>query len=216
MEHLRRLIDANYHSQVYSKEREDEQNSIVFSLLERQHGSFENQNEYISPPRECENWIVLTCGPMGAGKTSVVNWLLHGGHLPLTNPVCVDMDEIREMLPGSNAIKRKMPDKFGELTQREAGLVAELTILSALERRRDLIVDSSLKDVQWQKQYLAFLTSRYPHSRVALVHVTASEVTIRERVARRNHVTGRRLPLLVLEHSLKVMVKAIIVVMAVI
>ena len=80
-----------------------------------------------------EPFIVFTAGAMGAGKGHVISDLVNDGRFPLLAFVTVDPDEIRRKFPEFILYAEQVPERAGELTQKEAGFVAELMTLAALQ-----------------------------------------------------------------------------------
>jgi hypothetical protein len=64
----------------------------------------------------------------------------------------------------------------------------------AMRHRQNVWVDGSLSSGQWFSSVFQDIRKRYPHYRIAIIHITASEATIRERIARRSAATGRSIP----------------------
>jgi hypothetical protein len=86
---------------------------------------------------------------LGAGKTHTINKLHESGHFPLESFVTVDPDEIRRRLPEFQSYIQHNPERAGELTRKEAGMIAEILTNSALEQGMNVLVDGSLKDAAW-------------------------------------------------------------------
>jgi gluconate kinase len=68
--------------------------------------------------------------------------------------------------------------------------VRQILTLKALQDRKNVIVDGSLRDYAWYSQYLASLREKYPTSKLAIIHVTASPNTALARAEQREHFTG--------------------------
>jgi hypothetical protein len=78
-----------------------------------------------------------------------MNRLNETGQFPLESFVTVDPDEIRRRLPEFLGYIQRSPEKAGELTRKEAGMMAEILTISALEQGMNVLVDGSLKDAAW-------------------------------------------------------------------
>lgn len=72
----------------------------------------------------------------------------------------------------------------------------------ALGNNQNIWVDGSLKDGKWFKQVFNNVHKRFPHYRIAIFYVFASEKIIRERIAERESETGRGVPEATLRESL--------------
>ena len=85
----------------------------------------------------------------------------------------------------------------GEL--QESGTLAELAQELAMEQRCHVWVDGSLRDFDWYAPKIASLRKQFPHYRIALFYIHASEATVRRRVetraARGGGAQFSRLPL---------------------
>ena len=77
------------------------------------------------------------------------------GLLPLPRFVRVDIDRIRELLPEMREYTRRDARTAGQMTQKEAGLIAEVVSEEALARGLNVWIDSSLRDADWWSQELA-------------------------------------------------------------
>ncbi len=115
--------------------------------------------------------------------------------LKLYRPVVVDIDGIRDLFPEAESMKLMHPERFGERTQKEAGLIAELTIYQAISQGRNVILDSSLRDISWFKEFIPKLTKFSKLGgregvNFALVHVYCPREECWKRILQRNAATG--------------------------
>ena len=124
------------------------------------------------------------------------------GLLPLPRFVRVDVDRIRELLPEMREYSRRDARTAGQMTQKEAGLIAEVVSEEALARGLNVWVDSSLRDAGWWTQELERIRRSYPH-KLAILYTSASWERIQEREEKRGEVTGRRIPLGVLKATFR-------------
>ena len=204
-------LDYKYHGR-YSLERQALQDSIIRSMLsfeDMQTGkasmrtqadrTFRGGRE-LKQPRQ--PWAIYTAGCMGSGKTHIMNRLDAHGLLPLPRFVRIDIDRIRSLLPEMEGYIARSPSIAGAMTQREAGLIAEVATEEALRRGLNLWVDSSLRDADWWTYELQRIRRTYPH-RLAILHVTATWPRVVQREAKRGEVTGRRIPQDVLAATFK-------------
>ena len=132
---------------------------------------------------------MFICGPIGSGKTFLRHYMTIQGYLPVDAPIIINMDDIRLMLPESNILKEKEPWTWGANSQQESGLIAELISFVAISLGRSIIVDGTMKDISWNKQYIKSMKSLAPDRNefnVGVIHVTAKPEIIFKRVNSRN------------------------------
>jgi len=185
---MREQLDYDFHV-FYSTERQQLQDRIVESLLD--------VNKDVRP------WMVFTAGVMGAGKSYTIHRLHQEGYLPLDSFVVVDPDEIRKLLPEFQGYLEKSAPHAGSLTRKEAGMVAEILSLAALQRGRNVLQDGSLRDARWYEHYFSTLRQLFPGIRLGIIYVTAPVDVIRERVTERAKETGRSIPPEVLDQTIR-------------
>merc|ERR1712238_94575 len=93
----------------------------------------------------------------------------------------------------------------GERTRKEAGLIAELLTQIALRDGRNVLVDGSLKDSDWYKDYFLGLREEYGEIglRIGILHITAPKEAIFDRARERSKITNRVVPQHILEHAIE-------------
>ena len=159
---IRRSLDAQFHGQ-YSARRRRRQNEIVASVCGQGELVLGRSNVEVNSSSSSSSsctWLVLTTGPMGCGKSRCVEHLLKSGLLPLERPVLVDVDMIRALLPGSKVLSRRRPMQYGYKTQKEAGCVAEMCILAGILGGRHVVVEGTLRNIEWYTKYLEELPGK--------------------------------------------------------
>lgn len=201
-----RLLDHRYHSP-YSKTRQAVQDAVLLSLLSTTTVYDRDTGRVCSIPTN--NWIVFTAGCYGAGKTHTIRKLHESGEFPLDGFVQVDPDEIRRRLPEFHVYIQRNPERAGELTRKEAGMMAELLTNHALEQGQNVLVDGSLRDAEWYEEHFADLRKAYPKLRIGIFHVTAPPEAVFERVQQRAKATGRVVPVDALLRSMDEVPKAV-------
>jgi predicted kinase len=117
----------------------------------------------------------------GAGKSHTMRVLVEKGRFPLLAFVNVDPDRIRYFIPEFHIYLEHNAELAGELTRKEAGLMAEILTLAGLQAGKNVLVDGSLRDHYWYRQYFARLRSDFPALRIAILHVTAPPETVFQR-----------------------------------
>lgn len=192
-------LDYTYHK-FYNTDRQILQDSMIDLFHDTVVHDTENNTTCEVPS---ENWMVFTAGCMGAGKGHTIHWLSSQGLFPLSAFVRVDPDDLRDLLPELPGYIKENPATAGYLTQKEAGYIAEVLTADALAKGKNVLVDGSLRDADWYKEYFLSLQSKYPKLRLAIIHVTASESTVFERVAKRSKETGRIVPRELLEETMR-------------
>lgn len=121
----------------------------------------------------------------------------------------VDPDEIRRRLPEFAVYIKRSPERAGELTRKEVGMMAELLTNYALERGQNVLVDGSLRDAEWYEQHFQHLRTTYPKLRIGIIHVTAPTEAVFDRVTQRAKATGRVVPTDALVRSMEEVPKAV-------
>jgi len=189
-------IDREYHG-VYQKERAEYHLQSVSNLIPKAVPSHPSDGTPDGP----SPWLIYTGGAMGSGKGRTMRWLRMNGYFPVPDVVVVDQDAIRQCFPEFQGYVRRDPYTAGWRTQRESGLVAELTYQAAMTMQRHVVVDGSLSNIEWYKALIPKLRSRFPRYRVGVVFVTAPREEIILRVERRAKITGRMVPLQEIDRS---------------
>jgi hypothetical protein len=179
--HIRKTLDYKYHAN-YTFERQHLQDAIISDMLDEAIILDVDGNIGTVPTKP---WIVFTAGAMGAGKGHTMNVLVEMGRFPLKAFVSVDPDEVRRLLPEYHMYINENPELAGELTRKEAGYIAEILTLAALQAGKNVLQDGSLRDSDWYKIYFERLKKEFPSVRQAIIHVTAP----REAVFRRASVS---------------------------
>ncbi len=118
---------------------------------------------------------------MGAGKSHTLNFLNERGNFPLAAFVLIDPDEIRQNLPEFSLYVSKDPLHAGSMTRKEAGYIVEILTLAALQSGKNVLVDTSLRDHEWYKEYFAMIRKDYPNVKLAILHVVAPEEAVFKR-----------------------------------
>lgn len=200
---IRQRLDYQYHAN-YSCARQLLQDSIIESMLNT------TVVQGKDTARECtEPWIIFTAGVMGAGKTHTIRQLHANGQFPLESFVSVDPDEIRRLLPEFDVYIETCPERAGELTRKEAGMIAEILTEAALEHGQNVLVDGSMRDAAWYQNYFDALRHSFPTLKLGIIHITAPITAIFQRVKQRAKATGRVVPKDVLLKSIEQVPKSV-------
>jgi predicted kinase len=163
--HIRSILDYNYHAH-YRKDRQWFQDSIVCDLLE----NVQETDACITP---YEPWLIYTAGAQGTGKTFTIQKLVEEGKLPLLSYVHVDPQEIAYHIPEFYAYNQKCPENADQMTKKEAGYIAEITVLAALQAGRNVILDGALHDYDWWNCFFDQCRTEFTSVKVALFYIIA-------------------------------------------
>lgn len=188
----KKRLDYDYH-RVYRRDRQALQDKILQKALSNvKIIDHENGNVCCRPTKP---FIVFTAGAMGAGKSHTIQTLQLRNLFPLSAFVRVDPDNLRTQLPEFHSYYNRIhPIQAGEMTRKEAGHLVELLTLISLDHGMNVLVDGTLQDWIWYKQYFQYLRKNYPNIQIAILHVVAPKSTIYHRVKERGKITGRFVP----------------------
>ncbi len=182
---IRATLDYNYHK-YYTEERQLLQDEIITTLLNETTMVMDESGNRCSRPKD--PWLVLTAGAMGAGKSFTVRQLAKRGLFPLESFVVVDADNVRRLLPEFSGYVNRDPERAGENTRKEAGLITEILTEAALRQGQNVLVDGSLKDATWYQAHLDVLRRAHPKLRTCILHVMAPPEAIFQRAMVRNRI----------------------------
>jgi len=203
--HIRKNLDYSYHCN-YTENRQRLQNSIIEDMLDSAMITDIKGNVCTTPT---EPWLVFTAGAMGAGKGYTIQKLVERKRFPLSGFVMVDPDEIRRIFPEYKVYVKTRPLQAGELTRKEAGLVAEILTLAALQAGKNVLVDGSLRDYGWYRSYFKSMKIEHPLLKIGILHVTAPREAVLKRASSRAKLTGRVIPNELLELAIKQVPKSV-------
>jgi predicted ABC-type ATPase len=178
---IRSRIDTKYHG-IYTAERQELQDSLVAHTLD--DGGLSHH----------QPWLILTAGPMGAGKSHVVGWMQENEYFLEDQVVHCDPDVFKAALPEWSEYVARDRLSAGTLCHRESGMLVEIAMEASLARGMHCWVDGSLKDGEWYRHVILDVQARFPKYAVAILEVTASADEIFERVRKRAIETGRDVP----------------------
>lgn len=198
-EDARRHLDYSYHRQPAAK-RQVLQDAILNRVVQNHDGVDQGVEEKKQLRRP---WLVLSAGPMGVGKSYVLSKLHSAGYFPLDRFLMIDPDMIKTEIPEFAGYLRENPDTAATLLHGESTQMADILFQHALASSSDMLVDGSLRDVEWYTDLISNkLRKNYPNYRIAILHVTAKDDTIRERARQRAKASGRAVPAELLEQSI--------------
>eukprot|EP00928_Gymnodinium_smaydae_P070710 TRINITY_DN54492_c0_g1_i1.p1 TRINITY_DN54492_c0_g1~~TRINITY_DN54492_c0_g1_i1.p1 ORF type:complete len:441 (-),score=43.23 TRINITY_DN54492_c0_g1_i1:232-1554(-) len=195
---IRALLDYSWHK-LYHPARVEMQDKIISHLFSQTS----RQKHDLLP------WVVFTAGAMGAGKGHVVRWMEQKGYLPLDRFVVVDPDQIRQSFPEWPGYLAQGAQRAGELTQKEAGCIAEILGYKALQQRLNVVFDGSLRNAEWYTKYFQLIRDQFPGIRIMILHIVAEEEQVLKLAERRARSTGRRVPREVLLKTLEIVPRSV-------
>ena len=176
---IRQSRDYSYHTH-YTPERQLWQDHAIQTVVARTE-------------RQGNPWIVYTCGPMGAGKGYALSWMSRNGYFPLEDIVCIDPDHFKKMMPEWPHYVAERSDA-GSHCHRESGFLQEIAQEVAMKSSQNVWVDGSLRDGAWFAQVFKSIRRRFPHYKIAIFEVSASEEVVRQRIKQRAALEGRDIP----------------------
>lgn len=194
-ERARSALDYSYHFNP-TLERQDLQDHIVEGVVK-------------NGVRSQRPWLLFTAGAMGAGKSFCMKKIFERGYFNLDCFAVVDPDQIRRELPEYDDYIAYDNISAGEKTQQEASLIAQIATEVAIQRRKHVIVDGSLRDWSWYMSYFQHIRREQPYRRIAIIHVEAPRDAVYKRAERRAKITGRAVPRRLLDEALEQVPKSV-------
>lgn len=198
-------LDYTFHKK-YRVERQLFQDALIENFLAT---IVKDKDTNMTCDHPLENWIVFTAGAMGAGKGRTMQWLTDSGLFPMDAFVNVDPDILRGMLPEMEGYNEVDALNMGWRTQKEVGYISELLTHRALDSKKNVLVDGSLRDKHWYHVYFCSLRARFPILKIAILHVTAKKETVLARAKKRAITTGRTVPPQAILHSMEEIPKSL-------
>lgn len=186
----RSRLDYNYHT-LLVRQRQILQDAI----LERIAAD-------ANPVQADAPWIVFSAGPMGVGKGYVLTQLQKLNILDLKQFVKIDPDLIKTELPEMAGYLQFETNSAATKLHRESTQMADILLEDALMKGLSILVDGSLRDVQYYSSFFKRLKEGPVKYRIAILHVTADDHVIRDRAASRAVKSGRVVPPDVLQESI--------------
>lgn len=138
---------------------------------------------------------------MAAGKSYVVLHLFKNGWFPLETFLNIDPDKLKSELPEMPGYLQVDAESAATKLHRESTQMSDVLFEYALQNSMRMIVDGSLRNVDWYKKLFARLRKDYKQYRIAILHVKADRDTIYKRAQARAEKTGRAVPRALLDES---------------
>lgn len=108
--------------------------------------------------------------------------------------VHIDPDFFKRIMPEWSTYVGVNKEFAGTACHQESGYIQEIAQEVSMRERQHVWVDGSLSDGEWFKTIFEDIRKRFPHYRIAIFYISASEATIRARIAKRTAETGRSIP----------------------
>jgi hypothetical protein len=140
---------------------------------------------------------------MGAGKGYVLSTLYKSGLFPLDGFLKIDPDMLKIELPEMSGYLRVDPESAATKIHRESTQMADVLFEHALLNLTPMLVDGSLRDVNYHRSLFKRIRSDFSEFRIAIIHVTTNPRTIHERAKKRAERTGRAVPTELLDASIE-------------
>lgn len=175
-EYLEKYIDYTYHEK-YNDVRKQLHASIIDDHFKNK---FKNEKKQ----------IIFIAGCYCTGKSYFVN-SMKKQIIDENNFVFVDMDNIRKNIPEYITYLEENMLTAPIKTNKESGYIAELIQFHALSNGYSLIVDESMKDFEWKKQYLIWINKTFPEYEIIIIFISSSKELIFSRNKKRFDIEKR-------------------------
>ena len=149
--------------------------------------------------------LFFTAGPMGAGKTFVLEALARAGYYEKEKFATVNPDLIAPKIPEYRGFYSLAPEETASILHKESGQIADELLESALKNKKNVIVDGSLRNAEWYRSEFQRIRREYPSYGIFILYVKASAPKILERIAKRaaDPKDGRYTPKELALHSIE-------------
>jgi adenylylsulfate kinase-like enzyme len=154
-------------------------------------------------------FIVFTSGPMGVGKSYVMSQLHKRKLFPFQNFVKIDPDMLKSELPEMAGYLQYDSESAATKLHRESTQMSDVLFEHSLSSNRNILVDGSLRDVDWYTQLFHRLRHEFPQYTLVIMYVSASTETIKKRARVRAMVSGRAVPEDLLQQSIDQVPKSV-------
>lgn len=177
----RASLDYTYHINP-TLQRQELQDAIISGFVEQ------------AKRWEVRPWVLFTAGPMGAGKSYTLRALSRKGLFPLSKFVLLDSDAFKYELPEMQSLVRANCHSAASKTHKESGMLVEIAMYELLCRGTGIVVDGTLRDVEWHRGLIHRIRKKFPSYRFGILQVKAPPELVLERALSRQKDTGRAVP----------------------
>ena len=189
-EKSRSKIDLSYHTTIYPPDRIQFQDELIETYLEKGESS--------SKPR-----LIFTAGPMGAGKTTLINKLASKNQLDLNHFIWIDPDRIKNDLPEYSLFRKLDLRTAATRVHMESIYLQEILFWEALDQRKNVILDRSFKGTEWHRSLIQLIRQDYPEYTLEAIEVHSNRETLYRRLQIREEREGRHVPESLVELSIR-------------
>mmetsp|Transcript_37960 Transcript_37960/g.83233 ORF Transcript_37960/g.83233 Transcript_37960/m.83233 type:complete len:403 (-) Transcript_37960:1263-2471(-) len=195
----RRRLDYSYHrNPAYA--RQELQDSILRRVVDAADAGATGTADRSASGSP---WILFTAGPMGVGKGYVLSTLDNSNLIPLDRFVKIDPDKLKTEIPEYSGYLQSDAESAATKCHRESTQMADVLFESSLLKQTSMIVDGSLRDVDYHKKLFERIRKDHSQYKIAIIHVTAKRETIHNRAKTRAERTGRVVPTDLLDESIE-------------
>jgi adenylylsulfate kinase-like enzyme len=191
----------------YTKQRQQDVHVPVLAALIKDRPADEEGEEKKNkrPPPPSRPTVVFMAGSMASGHTHVWNCFLQ----LLPDEFCAlnflrnDPDVFKTQLPEAAQFASDNDRTASTRLHHESCYLSERLLWEALARGRNMVVEGTLKDEAWHRDWFERIRLLYPAYRIVILYVEAPRETILQRAERRAKRTGRFVPPSVLEDAIR-------------
>lgn len=198
----RSLLDYSYHANPL-KNRQLLQDEILRRVVESAPCSTATDSSPSSTKHQQRPWMVFTAGPMGVGKGYVLQELHKANLFPIQEFIKIDPDLLKSELPELPGYIQINPVIAASQLHRESTQMADVLLEHALAHSHSILVDGSLRDVEYYTSFLKRIRREFPTYQIAILQIVASREVIFQRAKTRGEKTGRVVPIELLEESIR-------------
>ena len=186
--HVRKELDYTHHVH-YTKNRQWLQDSIIEKLLgELVTGCYEGRYECAAKENKRSNFIISVpkkpfliylVGPSNSSyKNFFVKTLIEKKLFPVMGFILVDNEEICQLFPEySRHVEHNGHTIAKSVTMKEAGYVAEILTVAALQIGMNVLVYSALRDLEWHKKYFGLLKKDFNQLSISILHLACGDAS---------------------------------------
>jgi hypothetical protein len=199
----RSQLDYSYHL-IPAQSRQELQDVIlsrVVNASKSDAGESSSSCEGEENKKSSKPWIVFTAGAMGVGKGYVLSSLYKSDLFPLASFLIIDPDKLKSELPEMSGYLQTDASTAATKVHRESTQMADVLLEHALMNQSNVLVDGSLRDVEYYKHLFQRIHKDYEY-RIAIILVTADPQVIHNRATERAEKTGRAVPKELVDESI--------------
>ncbi|KNC78040.1 hypothetical protein SARC_09515 [Sphaeroforma arctica JP610] len=198
----RKRLDYEYHRNPVCP-RQELQDAILTRVLAASN-PLKTTTKHTRKP-----WLVFTAGAMGAGKGYVLSTLHNADAFPMSQFVMIDPDKLKNELPEMAGYLQEEAESAATKVHRESTFMSDVLFEYTLLQGRSLVVDGSLRDVDWYSDLFARIRREYPLYQIGILHVSAERSVIHQRARKRAELSNRVVPTETIDQSIAQVPKSV-------